>query len=359
MSLLYEFKSGLDVVDLKSGKVFQLFRSAEPADKDIEYSEKKPYKIACYPDYSRYFTDDPEYLDIERSLLAAFAFHPDNKRMVVATGKEINLVDISSGKEDPRFRKHAEGVQSIAISPDGNLLAVVGFDFLRIWNFDSGELLNRFDIDEFYSNIVFFSPDGKTLFCRIWTGKIQRWSIKTWKELEPIYGSESIFRFTFDKDNQLLVGNSFDNLDLWDLKNHVRIYLSNLTYFNQPIGDLFISSEKQTVCLIDQNRIYLCDCSVIYEEIKKGRLIGRNGKLVLRNQSLKPKCFQSLKGHQSKIKTVKFSHDGKMIAGYCQENLVKIWDVETGQIVKTFQNYEYIRNIAFSPDNRSIAICFS
>ena len=355
----YEFKSGLDVVDLKSGKVFQIFRSAAPPDKDIEYLDKKPYKIAFYPDSGHHYADDIGYLVIGLSSLAAFDFHPDNQRMVFATGKEINLVDIRSGKEDPRFRKHAEGVQSIAISPDGKLLAVVGFDFLRIWNFDSGELLNSFDVDEYYSSKVFFSPDGKTLFCRIWSGKIQRWNTKTWQELEPIYGSEGIFRFTFDKDNQLLVGNGFDCLDLWDLKNQKRIYLPTFTYFNQSIGDLFISSEKQIVCLIDENRIYLCDCSVIYDEIKNGRLISRNGRLQLRNQSLKPECFQTLNEHRSKIKTVKFSPDGKMIAGFSQENLVKIWEVETGQNVKTFQNYENIRNMAFSSDNKSIAIFFS
>ena len=56
------------------------------------------------------------------------------------------------------------------------------------------------------------------------------------------------------------------------------------------------------------------------------------------------------------VTDVAFSPDGQMLASSSIDNTVKIWDTDTGECLKTFENkQQWIWSVAFSPDGQTVA----
>jgi WD40 repeat protein len=53
---------------------------------------------------------------------------------------------------------------------------------------------------------------------------------------------------------------------------------------------------------------------------------------------------------------VAFSPDGRLLASGSDDHTVKLWDVETGQEVRTLRGHtDWVWSVAFSPDGRLLA----
>ncbi|CAG0911566.1 unnamed protein product, partial [Cyprideis torosa] len=66
--------------------------------------------------------------------------------------------------------------------------------------------------------------------------------------------------------------------------------------------------------------------------------------------------LQILQGHSAPISSVAFSPDGQFITSGSDDNTVRIWDVQTGQSLKTLQGHgAHVLSVAYSPDGQFIA----
>src|SRR5439155_11009451 len=64
----------------------------------------------------------------------------------------------------------------------------------------------------------------------------------------------------------------------------------------------------------------------------------------------------TLKCHTWEVFSVAFSPDGKRIASGSQDNMVKVWDAQTGKELLTLKGHTgYVNSVAFSPDGKRIA----
>ncbi len=62
------------------------------------------------------------------------------------------------------------------------------------------------------------------------------------------------------------------------------------------------------------------------------------------------------KGHEKGVAQVRFSPDGRWLASCSADGTIKVWDVETGQHVRTMEGHlAGISTIAWSPDSNTIA----
>jgi WD40 repeat protein len=102
------------------------------------------------------------------------AFSPDGRLLAVM--EHINTLDsghivlwnLAAGKELRRF--HALGALTVALSPDGQVLATAGHEGGTLWDVATGYELSRLEAPEADIWHLAFSPDGRSLAggCHIW-----------------------------------------------------------------------------------------------------------------------------------------------------------------------------------------------
>jgi hypothetical protein len=116
--------------------------------------------------------------------LPSVAYSPDGKRIVAAAeGETVRVYEAGSGKELYVLAGragHKGQLMGLAISPDGSRVASVSSDTsLKLWDLSTGQelvtLAARFGTSGGYPHAVAFSPDGRGLTARSWTGAVICW----------------------------------------------------------------------------------------------------------------------------------------------------------------------------------------
>jgi RNA polymerase sigma factor (sigma-70 family) len=164
----------------------------------------------------------------------ALAFAPDGKTLAV-NGGSIQLWDVVTGKQllAPLARAgHGEAVDSLAVSPDGKVLASAcyGEGTLCLWDIDTGRLRHRLPGHDIACRFSCFSPDGKLVasgghdgFLHLWetaTGK--EWRRFPIEELQPEGPKPFVDALALSRDGQRLValtrggGKGSCQINVWD-----------------------------------------------------------------------------------------------------------------------------------------------
>eukprot|EP00741_Cyanophora_paradoxa_P003039 tig00000663_g2951.t1 len=62
------------------------------------------------------------------------------------------------------------------------------------------------------------------------------------------------------------------------------------------------------------------------------------------------KCMRTYMGHTKPLKDICFSHDGRKFLSCAHDKMIKLWDTETGQCIKSFTNGKVANVVRFHPD---------
>src|SRR5262249_37412868 len=88
------------------------------------------------------------------------------------------LWDLEGRRGDRRIGSHSHSSQSVALSPDGRLLATAGADgAVRLWDLATGTELRRVGGPDDRFTGVAFSPDGRLLAAPGTDADIRRWEL--------------------------------------------------------------------------------------------------------------------------------------------------------------------------------------
>lgn len=185
---------------------------------------------------------------------------------------------------------------SVAISPDGKLIAACKAYQIKVWTLGTSNALHTFN---------------KTIF----------------SNFLDVFGFDSI---TFNPNGKILAANDNQDIKLWDIE------------IGKEIVKLSGHLDKVTcVAFHPKNERILASCS--YDKTIKIWDIDRQ------------RCLATLSAHQDAVYTLAFSPDGEILASGSNDNTIKLLHLNTGEIPQTLrQHSDAVTCLVFSPDGKTL-----
>jgi WD40 repeat protein len=236
------------------------------------------------------------------------------KRWNTATGQCLHI-----------YARHQSKVNTVAISTDGRWL-VSGSDdrTLKRWDTATGKCIHTYAEHQSKVNTVAISTDGRWLVSGSDDKTLKRWDTATGKCIHTYAEHQSkVNTVAISTDGRWLVsGGSDQMLKRWDTATGKCIH----TWVEQQssVNMVAISSDEQWLVSGSDDRNHY-----VWREK------GATGMTKWRTTT--EQRLQTYVGHQGQVNAVVISSDGCYIV-ICGGNEIKIWDVETGECIRTISN---------------------
>ncbi len=291
------------------------------------------------------------------------AFSPDGKSLLSLESKgAATLWDVKTGKKIRTLRKGGKPLVAIAVafSPDGASVAAVGsqvekdpgkdpvFRNIQLLDIKTGREINIFKGHTSSVHTIAFSPDGKYLAsgsatAELGKGKkdntVRLWNVKSGKKIHCFAGhSKGVSKVVFSPDGQFVASIGEDrNIFFWDTKKGVKA--RSLAGF--PSDNI---STRGTIAFSPDGRRFVAASSfppaMTLWDVATGQVEA------------------TMKKDDNNIgdATVSFSPDSRYIA-ICASNKILLWDAAAHREIRTFGgNVQGINGAFFSVDQEKIKI---
>jgi WD40 repeat protein len=279
------------------------------------------------------------------------AVSPDGQRLaVVVQGNVLYLWDASTGKEVRRaVLQRSRGGWCLCFSPDSRTLACANGIGRRgnvtiFFAADTGRELRRWDEDNGPTSRMAFSPDGKVL-AQAGSDVIRLRDAVTGKSLQSAPGLPgSVMAVRFSRDGKTLIaGCRGGRTGSWDpLTGKGVAALRGPPKDFAPLPPAFYG---RTVLTTDGSKAALADAG---------------GGLYVWETATSKLCCRITEPPPCRGDGPVFSADGKVLALGHSDSSLRLWDTTTGKLVRSFPQIKsrFLRPLAFSPDGRTLALYF-
>jgi serine/threonine-protein kinase len=153
--------------------------------------------------------------------VSAALFSPDGKRIASASGQDVVVWDVVTGREVRRLRTNCGGVvRPCAFSPDGARLAVAGDAVVaEVWDLQTGKIAARADCKQGAVAWVDISPDGNRLATAGTDGTVKVWDAALKGPPVVLKGhTAKVWQVAFAAGGTLVSAAQDSTVRVWDLE---------------------------------------------------------------------------------------------------------------------------------------------
>ena len=347
------------------------------------------------------------------------AFSSNGKTLAAAIAMPVRYTKGSSGRTGPyiRFDDTAidwwkveedrlsaggrlnfprEQIRTVALSPDGKMLALTGFDRtpnkIHLWDIEEEKEITVLDEGEGHNRVrrgsLAFSPDRKTLASvdshwevkerlvrnivhtstRLKEEVIRLWDIAEKREVAVLRGhTGEVKSLAFSPDaRRVAVGHPFGVIRIYDLttSNMLSSFeVSAETSLHSPSTIAFdpTGSTVAIGCALSESTLRVLGMLAGGEIQLSGHGNVRIPQETTRCQiqlrdAQSGKVIRLLSAHQHAVTAVTFSDNGRLFASAGSDRMIRVWDVETEQLIEEVEtDFDSARHLAFSPDGTTLA----
>lgn len=267
------------------------------------------------------------------------AFSPDGRLLAtVSQDTDIKLWDIATGQAIGTLTLHAQPINAVAFSPDGRILATGGDDgFIILWNVETQQLITPLNGQDGAVNDLVFHPNGEHLLAGYANSAMRLWDIANRRSDQRLVGHDgSINAVTVNSDGsrfasagsdgRIIVwngaaGSSRFSIEPFSGPDSLPIAINALT-FSPDDGRLLAANNNGTATVWDAN-----DASLIFR----------------------------ITAHATQLEDVVYNPDGSLFATAGRDGTAKVWNAETGQALYTLSGHTgSVTAVTFHPTEPQI-----
>ncbi|TFI51141.1 hypothetical protein BLD44_027820 [Mastigocladus laminosus UU774] len=234
---------------------------------------------------------------------------------------------------------------------------------IQLWDINTGQLFRSLYGHEGWVWSVVLSPDGQTLASCGADQTIKLWNLNTGQCLKTLHGHEDIVcDVVFTQDGQTLISGSSDRtVRLWNVQTGECIQI--LQGHTDSVWSVSLGMKRSAVSVgineAESDDFALTnEIAVTQEPFILDHLLlasaGADHRIKLWDIST-GQVIKTLQGHSYGISSIVFSADSQILISKDVGQTIKLWNIQTGQCFKTFQGYSGgVWSIALSPDGQTI-----
>ncbi|HSB08069.1 MAG TPA: caspase family protein [Blastocatellia bacterium] len=304
------------------------------------------------------------------SLVRPFRFSPDGRTLIAMADAKVRRWEVETGRElGSTSLPNAKGFFAAILSEDGRTLAATSLDSseVRLWDTTAGRELQPVTFEREAriagQNAIALSPNGNLLAVLTDSVRVSRkgaaettlqislWEVASGRKAQTLKVSSGPTQFgvapgasaclVFSADGGLLAMRDEASIRIWDvaaareLKSFTSPGISASR--SDPSVDIFgdkvlFSPDRRILSVVSGSTLNLVDAS-------------------------SAATSQTLAGHNGTIIAVSFSADSKLVASSAIDNQIKVWETSTGREVETLRGSAMpVSDLAFSPDGKSLSL---
>jgi len=267
-------------------------------------------------------------------LIMSIAISPDGQLLAAGSSDgSITFWRLNEYEPYHIVEGHAGLVNSVAFSQDGRLLASASYDkTILLWDMYSGRSVRQLSGHTASIFSVAFSPDGKILFSASEDQTIRAWDVQIGRVRQQLQdGDDKFAAVAISPDGQMLAGGSFDGfLYLWEEPTGKLRY--KIRAHKRKVQAVAFAHDGSTVATAgEDNQIHLWN---VHDGAKRS----------------------SLSGHANWVLSIAFSPGDQILASGSADQTIRLWDIESGRTVRILGGYDnWVTGVAFNPDGNLVA----